>query len=288
MNAAELLSTVIVALDRPWLRALVVIVVGLIGLRLLTALMRRRLAGAGRPHLVLVSVKTVTYGGAVAILALAARVAGLDLTALMATAGILTVAIGFAAQTSLSNLIAGLFLLVDRPFQVGDFIEVDGRSGTVESITLLSTYVRTLQNIRVRWPNEVMLKATILNFSAYPARRVDLPVQVGYGADLAAARRVLTAAAAAVPEVLLDPAPEAVVLALLDNGVSIELRAWTPQASFLRARTALVIALLDRLRAAGIEIPFPQLTVWQAAHAQPSADQQASTDTRDQAPPDDT
>ena len=117
----------------PFLRAAALLLVGLLATRLLARLVRDRLSGQGRPHQALLAHKALSYLGAGVVGLGLARTLGLDLSALLATAGVVTVAVGFAAQTSLSNLIAGVFLLVDRPFEVGDSVEIEGRTMFIEA-----------------------------------------------------------------------------------------------------------------------------------------------------------
>jgi small conductance mechanosensitive channel len=174
---------------------------------------------------------------------------------------VLTVALGFAAQTSIGNLIAGIFLLVDRPFEVGDHVQIEGKHGHVESISLLSTHVRTFDNLLVRWPNEFVLRAMIINFARNPAWRIELPFRVAFGSDVERAREVVTRAAKRCRFTLLDPEPIVWGMRIEESGVALELRAWVDRADFLPARTELVMAIHDSLRDAGIEIPYPQLTV---------------------------
>ncbi len=256
-----LLDAAVEVLRLPGVRAILILVCGLAAVALLARFAQRRVAARGSAHWALVARKVVAYVGGATVLVAAARALGIDLTALAATAGVATIAVGFAAQTSLSNLIAGLFLLVDRPFEVGDSISVDGNMGVVQGISLMSTLVRTFDGILVRWPNEVVLKATILNYSALPARRVEVRVGVAYGTDLARARAVLLDAVAALDIVLLEPAVDVITRGFLDSAVELEIRAWVAQADFLRGRTATVEAAHTSLAAAGIEIPFPQRTV---------------------------
>ncbi|HVS09524.1 MAG TPA: mechanosensitive ion channel family protein [Planctomycetota bacterium] len=244
------------------IQASLILVAGVAAAWIFAFLVRRRLERRGMPHQALVAHKTIAYLGTLLVLLLFARLLRVELTTWLATAGLLTVAVGFAAQTSLSNLIAGIFLLVDRPFQVGSAIEIDGRAGVVEEITLLSTFVRTFDNMRVRWPNEVVLKATIVNHAHYAARRVDLRVGIAYGSDVERARAVLLEAIAALPEALLDPPPEVWARAFQDSAIELETRTWVARTDFLAARSRLVAAIKDALLGAGFEIPFPQSGVW--------------------------
>ena len=125
------------------------------------------------------------------------------------------------------------------------------------------------RSVLVRLPNEVVLKSTILNYTRYPARRIDMRVGVAYGSDLARARAVMTQAVAAQPSVLLEPAPYAIARAFNDSSVELEVRAWVAQADFLVGRTAVVDAVHNSLRDAGIAIAFPQVVVWSGAPTPP-------------------
>lgn len=262
MSGSELLGLGRDALMLPAVQAGLVLVLGVLVVRLLAVLVQREVTRGQGAHIGLIARKAVAYGGAVVVFLAVAQTLDIDLTALVATAGVATVAIGFAAQTSLSNLIAGLFLLVDRPFKVGDTVEIEGRLGVVLEISLLSTHVRTFDSIQVRWPNEVVLKATILNYTRFPARRIDVRVGVAYGSDLKRARSVLSEAIGGLELVLLEPATEVVTRGLLDSAVELEVRAWVAQPTFLRARTQIIECIHDSLGEAGIEIAFPQLTIW--------------------------
>lgn len=114
----------------------------------------------------------------------ALREAGFSLDVVLGAAGILTVAVGFASQTSASNMISGLFLLMEKPFQIGDFIEVDATIGEVVGIDLLSVKLRTPDNLYVRIPNETLIKTQVVNRSRFPIRRLDLTVGIAYAEDV--------------------------------------------------------------------------------------------------------
>ncbi|MES2855753.1 MAG: mechanosensitive ion channel family protein, partial [Bdellovibrionota bacterium] len=116
---------------------------------------------------------------------------GFDLKVILGAAGVLTVAIGFAAQTSASNLISGIFLMVERPFVVGDAIKVADLSGTVVSVDLLSSKIRTFDNLMVRIPNETLVKSNITNFSYFPIRRADISVGVSYSSIIERVEEIL-------------------------------------------------------------------------------------------------
>lgn len=186
------------------------------------------------------------------------RALGVSLGVLMGTAGILTVAVGFAAQTSASNLISGLFLMGEQPFRIGDFIEIEERLGEVVSIGLLSVRVRTLDNLLVRVPNETMLKKNVVNLTHYPVRRFDLQVGVHYRHDLAMVRRALLAVADRNPRCLEEPAPKVFVLGFGDSAVNLQLSVWATQSEFVEFKSQIQEQIKAEFDARGIEIPFPQ------------------------------
>lgn len=130
-------------------------------------------------------VKQVLYYLLLAIfIIMAIHQLGFNLSVLLGAAGILTVAIGFASQTSASNVISGVFLLVERAFSVGDIIKVNDLTGEVLSIDLLSVKLRTFDNLFVRIPNENLMKSTVTTLSRFPIRRYDLQVGIAYGEDI--------------------------------------------------------------------------------------------------------
>lgn len=245
-----------------WFIVTVVAVLGTAIVWLVSAGIHRRMTANGRPHWALVARTTLRYLGMSIVGLAVARAAGVDLTALIATAGVATIAIGFAAQTSLGNLISGIFLLIDRPFEVGDAIEIDGREGIVLEITLLSVRLRTFDNLLVRVPNDSALKATVVNLTHMAARRVDVVLLLPYGSDVGRARDVLVAALKECPEALLDPEPVVVTMGLTEHAVRIQARTWVSRPLFVEARTAVVETIHRTLSDHGIRVAFPQITVW--------------------------
>lgn len=135
----------------------------------------------------------------------ALQIIGIDLSVLLGAAGFATVAIGFAAQTSTSNLISGLFLMLENAIKVGDFIEVGTLSGEVLSIDPLSVRMRTFDNRMVRVPNELLVKSPLTNLTGFPIRRIDLVLLIPQEADLRAARAALIGLGEADPDVLQQP-----------------------------------------------------------------------------------
>lgn len=197
------------------------------------------------------------------------RELGFELGPLLGAAGIVTVAVGFASQTALSNVISGVFLIGEQPFVVGDFITVADRTGEVVSIDLMSVKLRTFDNLLVRVPNESMIKSNVTNLTHFPIRRMDLIVGVAYKEKLAHVEGVLMEVADANPLCLEEPPPRCIYTGFMDSSVSIQFSVWTAKDNFLDARNALYVEIKQALDEAGIEIPFPHRTVYAGSVTEP-------------------
>lgn len=243
------------------LKALAILVLGLALVRLAAMitgrLARGRLQGRG-PDL---AVRAVRYSGFVLVAVNLFDVLGIDLSALLGAAGIAGVAIGFAAQTSMSNLISGIFLLSEKAFAPGDVIQVDASLGVVEAVDLLSVKLRTFDNRLVRIPNETMVKSNIINATRFPVRRVDLSIGVAYGADLARAREILMELAAASPLVLAEPEPLFVADGFGPSSINLLFGPWVRKEDVLAVKNELVPAIARRFPEAGIAIAYQTLTL---------------------------
>ncbi len=206
----------------------------------------------------------VAYYGIVTLAVTAAlETLGLDLKVLLGAAGVLTVAIGFAAQTSASNLISGLFLMAERPFVVGNTISVGDIRGEVIAIDLLSTKIRTFNNLMVRVPNETLVKSNITNFSFFPIRRLDLEVGVNYSSDLQLVEQTIISTLRGHPLALRSPLPIVSMKAFGASSIDFEIFVWTQTESAVTVRSELYRALNTAFQANGIDIPYPTQTTIQ-------------------------
>lgn len=188
--------------------------------------------------------------------------AGVDLSVALGAAGLMTVAVGFAAQTSTSNLISGLFLMVEKPFVIGDSIQVGSTTGEVIAIDPLSVKLRTFDNLFVRLPNEGLLKSEIINLTRFPIRRLDLALDIAYASDLEHARRVLDAIAQAEILCLDEPRPQFAVQSFAESTIKLRYSTWTATANYLELKTRLLIAIKKTFTREGIELSVPSLSVW--------------------------
>ncbi len=187
---------------------------------------------------------------------------GFSLGVLMGAAGIMTVAIGFAAQTSASNFISGLFLLGERPFGVGDVVQVGDFLGEVIAIDPLAVKLRTFDNRQVRIPNETLIKTEVVTLTRFPIRRIDLKVGVAYKEDIRRVHEVLKQVAATTPNVLAEPEPFFMVDGYGDSSVNLLFAVWTTTPTFGAVRLELFIRVKEAFDKEGIEIPFPHLSLY--------------------------
>lgn len=186
---------------------------------------------------------------------------GVDVVGILGAAGVMGVAIGFASQTSLSNLISGIFLVSERSFRIGDYIQVEGEEGTVESINLLSVYLRRTDNSLVRIPCETLIKNPVRNITGSPRRRIDMDLGVDYNSDLNHVRRVILDVISHDPDLLDSPAPVILFSGFGDSALNLHIGAWCKTDVYHGLRFRLAAALLEAFRKEGINIPFPIRTV---------------------------
>lgn len=205
--------------------------------------------------------KAIDYSAFVTIVLTVFHRLGIDVSGLLGAAGIAGIAIGFAAQTSVSNVISGLFVITERAFKIGDTIEIEDIIGTVQSINLLSVALKTFDSQYVRVPNETIIKANLINYSHFPFRRIKTELSVSYDTDLRRAETILIDTAKKNRFVVADPAPSVLWTAFASSGISCALLAWTSVQDYGTARNSLFIDIDERLKAEGIEIPFDQLVV---------------------------
>ncbi|MCG2580321.1 MAG: mechanosensitive ion channel family protein [Marinobacter sp.] len=252
-----------------WLSAAFLLILGIflgsLAARSVSRVMQTR---ASRHHTVMV--RRLVFYIIVAVFAMAAlREAGFSLDVVLGAAGILTVAIGFASQTSASNMISGLFLLVERPFEIGDYIEVDATLGEVVGIDMLSVKLRTTDNLYVRIPNETLIKTRVVNRSRFPIRRLDLAVGIAYAEDVEKVEALLLELAERNPACLEEPRPFVLVTSFGPSSVDLQFSFWVPKEQVLESRSSMMVDIKKTLDRKGIEIPFPHTSIYAGSHSAP-------------------
>jgi small-conductance mechanosensitive channel len=222
------------------------------------------------------------YGLLVLFVLMALHQLGFELSILLGAAGIFSVAIGFASQTSMSNVISGLFLLGEHAFAVGDTIKVGSTMGEVISIDWLSIKLRTPDNTFVRIPNEVLIKSEMTNLTRFEIRRFDLNLSVAYKEDIARVKSLLLDLVDHDPQCLEDPEPMVVFESFADSGILLRLAVWAKTQDFIKFKSYLSEQVKQLLDQHNIEIPFPHVSLYAGSASQPIriamvADEQASS-----------
>lgn len=261
--AGPSVESVLGALDLgPTIRALVMVFVGgpliWVAARAARTWMTRRMHPQGG----LIAGKVVLYGGFIILAVSTLRELGFSLAPLLGAAGVLGIALGFASQTSVSNVISGLFLIAERPFVVDDLIEVGGVTGRVVSIDTISVQLRTFDNRMVRIPNETLVKSQVINVTRYPIRRVDVRVGVAYKEDATRIREMLLDIAEKNPTCLMEPAPVVIFEGFGESSINFLFGVWATQENFLRLKNGIQEDIKKRFDAEGVEIPFPHRTLY--------------------------
>ncbi|MDH3283816.1 MAG: mechanosensitive ion channel family protein [Acidobacteriota bacterium] len=251
------------------LRAAAVLVIGLA----LATIVGRRLGAVAEHRLDrqagMIAKRAGFYGTATLTVLWVMGELNFSLSVILGTAGVLSVAIGFASQTSASNLISGLFLIGERAFVVGDVIKIGDTSGEVLSIDWLSVKLRTFDNLFVRLPNETMLKAQVTNLTRFPIRRLDLQLGVAYKEQIEAVRSLLLEIADKNPLCLEEPPPLIIFQGFGDSAVNLQFSVWSTKENFLRLRNTITEEIKTRFDAAGVEIPFPHRSLYAGSVTEP-------------------
>lgn len=186
---------------------------------------------------------------------------GVQTASVVAVIGAAGLAVGLALQGSLSNFAAGVLIVAFRPFKSGDYVEIAGVAGSVDSIQIFQTVLKTPDNKMVVVPNAGVIGGAITNYSRHETRRVDLVIGVSYKADLKQTKQVIRETLEKDPRILKNPDITIGVLALADSSVNFVVRPWVKTADYWGVYFDAMQNIKEALDAAGIEIPFPQMDV---------------------------
>ncbi|MBA4043326.1 MAG: mechanosensitive ion channel protein [Erythrobacter sp.] len=243
--------------------AVAVLVIGVILARLLSRWADRALTRSGRiePTVAKFLSNIIKYALWVVVAVTVLTQFGVQTTSIIAALGGLALAVGLALQGTLSNVAAGVMILLQRPFRVGETITAGTVNGTVQAISLFTTEVLQLDGLYVMVPNNELWNKPIVNFSRMPTRRFELLIGIAYSDSIEEARRALLGLAEADIRVLDDPAPVVFVSALADSAVTIGMRVWCKTEDYLGLSWSLTEAAKTRFAEVGISIPFPQREV---------------------------
>jgi len=244
-----------------FVRALILLLVGVPCVYLLSRYLSNLVGKKSSAQACFLTRKITLYAGWVLLVVSVMTTLHINLTAVLGAAGIGAVAIGIAAQSSLSNLISGLFLIVEKPFSVGDTIRVGDTIGTVISVDLLSVKLTTPDNLFVRIPNENLVKTECTTISRNTVRRLDIKLGIAYKENIERVLGILKDVVLSNPLALKTPEPLVTATDYADSSVNLLVGAWCTRDNFVPLRNALMHDIKERLTKEGIEIPFPYLTL---------------------------
>ena len=245
-----------------WENAIMALFIAVVGFpliffiaRLCRSLCHRRLSS----HAEFIWYKTTLYLGTILILVTILDQLGVKLTTLLGAAGIITVAFGFAAQTSLANIVNGVFMLWEKPFEVGDMVEIDDKIGFVLAIDMLSVKIRMLDNSMLRVPNEVIAKKNTINITRFPIRRFDVDVRVGVDQDVRKVMKILQKIAQDNKYSLDEPEPWISLRSFGDTHLDIHYGVWSQTRNYIPLKQCLLTEIKERFDKEGIRIPVVEV-----------------------------
>ena len=209
-------------------------------------------------HQVMIFRRGVFYGVLVLATLTGLTEAGINLSVLVGAAGVVSVAVGFASQTTMSNLISGVFMLFERPFTIGDTIKIGSTVGEVSIIGLFSTILKTPENMMVRIPNEFLMKSEITNMTRFPLRRIELLIGVSYAVDIANLRDVISSCINELSFIKRTPSPEVNFRAFGDHSIQVSVGVWVERERANEVLSLLADTLKKLLERADISLPVPQ------------------------------
>jgi len=250
-------------------RLIILLVVGIPAILLLSKWVRKYTTKKLSAQQGMIFSKLILYVGVFIIAFSVLNEFGFKLTHLIGAAGIITLAVGFASQTSISNIISGFFLIAEKPFQVNDIITVGSTTGVVLSIDILSIKLRTFDNKYVRIPNETIIKSEITNITRFPIRRVDLNVGVAYKEDIGKVRSILLDIARKHPLVLNEPEPLVIFNGFGNSSIDFLFGVWALKSDWLAVKNNIAEEVKKRFDQEQVEIPFPHLSLYSGSVTQP-------------------
>ena len=250
-------------------RCVLILAVGIPVLIILSRVASRIVEKHYTPQSAMLARQGIFYTGLIFLAIIELHQLGFKITALLGAAGVAGMAIGFAAQTSLSNLISGIFLIFEKPFEVGDAITVGDTTGTILSIDLLSVKLRQFDNKFVRIPNESLIKGQVTNITRFPIRRYDINLGVAYKEDIKQVMEVLKDIADKNPYCLDEPEPLVVFTGFGDSALQLLFAVWFLKTDFLKLRNSIMTEIKSGFDKEGIEIPFPHQSIYTGSVTEP-------------------
>jgi len=252
-----------------FIRILFILVAGVGSIHLISYLVLRSLRKQLSRQRMMLITRTVIYTGYIGLVLIVIRELNYDLTALFGAAGVVGIVIGVASQTSIGNIISGLFLVGEKSFELGDVVRIGDKTGTVYSIDLLSIKIRTFDNLLIRIPNQSVISSELINVTRFPIRRLDFQIGVAYKEDLRKVKTVLENVARNNPLCLEEPEPYILFQTFGDSSINITFGVWFEKTNYTAVKNSVFIEIKEAFDREGIEIPFPHVSVYAGEASKP-------------------
>ena len=254
-----------------FIRIVFILIIGITSIQMVAFMLRRSLRKQLSRQRMMLITRTVTYTGYTGLVLIVTRELNYDLTALFGAVGVMGIVIGVASQTSIGNIISGLFLVGEKSFEIGDVVKIGDKTGTVYTIDLLSIKIRNFYNLLIRIPNQSVISSEVTNVTRFPIRRLDFQIGVAYKEDLRKVKSVLQDVARNNPLCLEEPEPYILFQSFGDSSINITLGVWFEKANYTAVKNSVFIEIKEAFDREGIEIPFPHVSVYAGEASKPIA-----------------
>ena len=246
-----------------------ILIVGIGSIHLISFMVKRSLYKHLSRQSMMLVLRTIIYTGYIGLVLMVIRELNYDLTALFGAAGVVGIVIGVASQTSIGNIISGLFLVSEKSFELGDVVRIGDKTGTVYSIDLLSIKVKTYDNLLIRIPNQTVISTELINVTKFPIRRLEFLVGVAYKEDLRKVKSLLENVARNNPLCLEEPEPVIIFKEFAESSINISFGVWFEKSNYLAVKNSVFIEIKEAFDREGIEIPFPHVSVYAGEASKP-------------------
>ncbi len=252
-----------------FIRIVFILIIGVSSIQLIAFMLRRSLRKQLSRQRMMLITRTVIYTGYTGLVLIVVKEFNYDLTALFGAAGVVGIVIGVASQTSIGNIISGLFLVGEKSFEIGDVVRIGDKTGTVYSIDLLSIKIKTFDNLLIRIPNQSVISSELTNVTRFPIRRLDFQLGVAYKEDLRKVKTVLENVARNNPLCLEEPEPYILFQTFGDSSINITFGVWFEKANYAAVKNSVFIEIKEAFDREGIEIPFPHVSIYAGEASKP-------------------
>jgi len=252
-----------------FIRIVFILIIGISSIQVIAFMLRRSLRKQLSRQRMMLITRTVIYTGYTGLVLIVVKELNYDLAALFGAVGVMGIVIGVASQTSIGNIISGLFLVGEKSFELGDVVKVGDKTGTVYSIDLLSVKIKTFDNLLIRIPNQTVISSELTNVTKFPIRRLDFQIGVAYKEDLRKVKSVLENVARNNPLCLEEPEPYILFQSFGDSSINITLGVWFEKANYTAVKNSVFIEIKETFDREGIEIPFPHVSVYAGEASKP-------------------